>query len=307
MKTLRDLDLNLLVVFREVMSTRQISQAARNLGLSQPAASNALTRLRATFDDELFVRAGHSMQPTRLALQLSEPIAAALALIQNSIHQQDAFDPATSDRHFSVAMTDVGEVHFMPSLIALCAEIAPGVRLSAVRSNGAALREALHDGSIDLAVAPFEDMPEGLFRQLLFRQQCVSLFRASHPFARRPPTSLAEFRAARHLFVADAVGPYAEIQRRMEKAGVLRAGHDQVASFLTAPFIVAASDCVVTVPDRLVPQFAEPLGLVCAKPPLRLPVLRTCTFWHRRANDDVGNRWLRSLIADAFGGTKLSQ
>lgn len=307
MKNLRDVDLNLLVVFREIVATRQISQAARNLGLSQPAASNALTRLRATFDDALFVRAGHAMQPTRLALQLAGPIGAALALIQESIHKQDAFEPSTSDRHFSLAMTDLAEVHFMPRLIERCARDAPGVRLGVVRSSGTALRDALHDGSIDLAVAPYEDMPEGLFRQLLFRQECVTLFRASHPFAAKPPTTLAEFRAARHLFVSQAVGPYAEIQRRMEQAGVRRSGQDQVSSHLTVPFVVAASDCVVTVPDRLVSQFAGPLGLKWAKPPLRLPTLRTCVFWHRRAHEDLGNRWLRSLIGEMFGDSATAR
>ncbi|KAF1023243.1 MAG: PCP degradation transcriptional activation protein [Paracidovorax wautersii] len=302
---LRDIDLNLLVVFHEVMATGGISPAARRLGLSQPAASNALARLRQSLGDELFVRAGARMQPTALAVQLAGPVEAALALLQDGLRYRAAFDPATDTRHFRVAMTDVGEVYFLPRLLPLLQARAPGVRLHAVQATGAALKAGLQDGSIDLALGPFEDMPASFFQQRLFRQSCVCLFNQAHAFAQTPPRTLAAYRQARHLSVANAASPYVEIQARMEKAGIAMARHDQVSSFLTAPFVVATSDCVVTVPLKLAEHFADSLALRWIEPP-RLPTLATHCFWHQRVHQDAGHARLRGLIAERFADAPVS-
>lgn len=297
---LRDLDLNLLLLFREVMRTGSVSEAARQLGLSQPAASNALARLRLRLGDDLFVRAGPRMQPTALARQLAGPIESALTLLQDSLKYRAGFDPAQDQRHFRVAMTDVGEVYFLPRLLAQLQARAPGVRIHAVAASGAALKTGLQDGSIDLALGPFEDLSAGFYQKLLFRQSCVCLFGAGHAFARRRP-SLTGYRQARHLWVANAASPYQDIQTRMEKAGIALAQLDQVSSFLTAPFVVAASDCVVTVPQMLAEHFASHLKLRWIIPPLRLPTLATRCLWHQRAHQDAGHVWLRGVIAEVFG------
>ncbi|MDB5959955.1 MAG: LysR family transcriptional regulator, partial [Massilia sp.] len=142
----REMDLNLLVVFQEVFEQRQISAAARRLNLSQSAVSNALARLRRTFDDELFVRTGAGMQPTPLAEHLAEPIAAALASVTLALNRPAAFDPATSERQFVIAMTDVAEIYFMPPLIERCRAVAPGIGLATVRPSQADLKTAMEAG-----------------------------------------------------------------------------------------------------------------------------------------------------------------
>ena len=114
---LRELDLNLLVIFNQLLVDRSVSVAAESLGLTQPAASNALKRLRTTFNDELFVRTPKGMQPTPYAAQLAEPISQAISLLHGAINRQDEFDPATSQKRFVVAMTDIGEIYFMSRLI----------------------------------------------------------------------------------------------------------------------------------------------------------------------------------------------
>lgn len=297
---LREVDLNLLVIFKDIMETRNISATARRLNMSQPAASNALARLRAAVGDELLVRSGQTMQPTRVAELIAQDVADGMALLQAALSRRETFDPAHDSRRFVIAMTDVGEVYFMPRLLAYCSRHAPNVRLEVSYESGSELRSGLQVGQIDLALGPHEDMSDTLLQLRLFKQHCVSLFRASHPFASQPPTSLAKYRDARHLFVSNPASPYIEIQNRMEKAGVRMSAHDQVSSFLTAPFVVAISDYVVTVPLKLAEQFAGPLALRSIRPPIRLPELETHCFWHRRSLADPALAWLRGVIVELF-------
>lgn len=297
---LREIDLNLLVLFKDLMETRSISATARRLNLSQPAASNALARLRATLGDPLLVRSGHTMQPTRLASRIVSDIEQGMAHLLAALSQRDTFDPATDSRRFTIAVTDVGEVYFLPKLLAYCAEHARHVHIEASYASGAALRDGLQEGRIDLVLGPHEDLAESLLHVRLFKQHCVTLFRASHPFAANPPASLDDYRKARHVLVSNPASPYVEIQQRMEKAGIRVASHDQVSNFITALFVVASSDCVATVPYKLAEQFAEPLALRSIRPPLRLPELETHCFWHGRNQTDVGLAWLRRVIVELF-------
>ncbi|MBW8898645.1 MAG: LysR family transcriptional regulator [Massilia sp.] len=293
------IDLNLLSVFQEVYRERQISAAARRLGLTQSAVSNALARLRRTFGDELFVRTAHGMQPTPLAQQMAEPIGAAMAQVALALSQRSRFDPATSGRRFTLAMTDVGEVYFMPVLIERCRACAPNVEIASIRANGLTLKDDMETGRVDLAIGAFEDVSEALYHRALFRQRFVSMFRKEHPLA-RGKVDLARFVAASHLIVDAAQSPYDRINGLLEKAGVTAGTRFRVPHFTAVPYIVSTSDLVVTVPQKLAESAASPFGLKWIEPPLALPTLQTNVFWHRRFNHDPGIQWLRGLIADVF-------
>ena len=293
------IDLNLLSVFQEVYRERQISAAARRLGLTQSAVSNALARLRRTFGDELFVRTAHGMQPTPLAQQMAEPIGAAMAQVALALSQRSRFDPATSGRRFTLAMTDVGEVYFMPVLIERCRAIAPNVEIASIRANGLTLKDDMETGRVDLAIGAFEDVSEALYHRALFRQRFVSMFRKDHPLA-KGKVDLARFVAAPHLIVDAAQSPYDRINGLLEKAGVTAGTRFRVPHFTAVPYIVSTSELVVTVPQKLAESAASPFGLKWIEPPLALPTLQTNVFWHRRFNHDPGIQWLRGLIADVF-------
>ena len=293
------IDLNLLSVFQEVYRERQISAAARRLGLTQSAVSNALARLRRTFGDELFVRTAHGMQPTPLAQQMAGPIGAAMAQVALALSQRSRFDPATSGRRFTLAMTDVGEVYFMPVLIERCRASAPNVEIASIRANGLTLKDDMETGRVDLAIGAFEDVSEALYHRALFRQRFVSMFRKEHPLA-RGKVDLARFVAASHLIVDAAQSPYDRINGLLEKAGVTARTRFRVPHFTAVPYIVSTSDLVVTVPQKLAESAASPFGLKWIEPPLALPTLQTNVFWHRRFNHDPGIQWLRGLIADVF-------
>jgi DNA-binding transcriptional LysR family regulator len=294
------LDLNLLAVFQEVYRERQISSAARRLGLTQSAVSNALSRLRRTFGDELFVRTGGGMQPTPFAEQVAGPVGAAMAQVALALNQRSQFDPATSARRFVLAMTDVGEVHFMPALIERCRAVAPHVQVSSVRAGSVALKEELETGRVDLAVGPFDNISDALYQRLLFRQPYVSMFRKGHPLGRGKVT-LERFAKAEHLLVDATDSPYDRINQLLEQASVGHATRFRVPHFTAVPYIVSGSELVVTVPQKLAERAARPFGLHWIVPPLALPELQTNLFWHRRFNQDPGNQWLRALVVEVFG------
>ncbi len=295
----KDIDLNLLVVFQEVFQERQISHVARRLQLSQPAVSNALARLRKTFDDELFVRTASGMQPTPLAQQLAEPIASALANITRALNQQENFQASRSQRHFKIAMTDVGEMYFMPRLIAQCRRFAPAIKISTVRASSMDLMAALETGQIDVAMAAFEEVSGALYQRRLFQQDYVCLYRQGHPIMHADVSKL-DFLNAEHIIVASSESPYDKINQVLDKAGIASRASFTVPHFSALPYILANTDGVATVPQKLAESAAQPFKLAFSKPPLRMPVLQTNIYWHRRFAQDEGNQWLRALLVELF-------
>jgi DNA-binding transcriptional LysR family regulator len=296
---LRELDLNLLLVFHEVFRERQISSAARRLKVTQSAVSNALARLRRSVGDELFVRTTEGMQPTPYAERMSEQVAAALAQLEQALRPEQSFDPATSRRRFTIAMTDVGEMYFMPRLVEACARVAPQVDIASVRAGLVDLRTEMEAGRVDLAIGAFDDAPAVLYQRRLFRQAYASLFRRGHPLAEEAFT-LKRLAGLRHLVVTSMESPYDAINAALAQAGIDLAASFSVPHFAAVPYIVSTTDLVATVPQKLAERAAGPFQLEAVESPLRLPALQTNMFWHRRYNQDEGNRWLRGLVAEHF-------
>lgn len=295
----RHIDLNLLVVFNEIFQEQQISGVAKRLNLSQPAVSNALARLRRTFDDQLFVRTKDGMQPTPLAVQLSGPIRLALNGLTEAMNVQEKFDARSSSRHFRLALTDVAELYFMPRLIRQCTELAPQVRISTERTSSLDLMSDMGAGRIDIAIGAFKEVSDALFQRRLFKQHYVVMMRSDHPLAADNLTQ-KKYLAADHLIVDSGESPYDSINHDMEKAGVMSTARFSVPHFTAVPYIIAHSDLLVTVPQKLAESAALPFRLTYQPSPLRLPVLQTNIFWHRRYNQDQGNQWLRNLIGEIF-------
>ncbi|MFZ6691734.1 LysR family transcriptional regulator [Undibacterium sp. SXout20W] len=295
----KDIDLNLLIVFQQVFQERQISAVARQLGLSQPAVSNALARLRRTVGDELFVRTANGMQPTPRAEQLADSVTLALRHITAALNPQEDFDAVTSQRQFTIAMTDVGEVYFMPLLAAKLHVCAPHLHLTTVRASSIDLKTDMESGRVDLAIGAFDHLSDAWYQRRLFTQNYVCMFRRHHPLA-GASLELNHFLAAQHLIVASQEQPYIKINQSLEKAGILTSAHFKVPHFVAVPYIVSTSDLLVTVPKKLAERAAVPFGLHYVKSPLRLPVLQTNVFWHRRYHQDAGNLWLRNFISELF-------
>ncbi len=296
---LRDLDLNLLVVFNQLLIERRVSRVAETLGLTQPAVSNALARLRRLLGDELFLRTSRGMEPTSFAKQLAEPVADALSLIHSAVNQRTSFDPATSERAFTVGMTDIGEIYFLSALIDELARVAPGVSISTVRNTAVNLKDEMEAGYVDLALGLLPQLKAGFLHRRLFRQRYVCLFRKSHRLDKRR-ISLREFSEADHCVVMSAGTGHGKVDELLERSGVQRRVRLRVPHFVAVGQILHASDMIATVPERFAQRVAEPYGLTYVEHPATLPEIAISLFWHAKFHRDPASQWLRGVVLKLF-------
>lgn len=298
---LSEIDLNLLVVFNQLLIDRSASRAAVSLGLSQPATSNALRRLRQLLGDELFLRTPHGMEPTPYALQLAEPVTLALGTLHSALNVRASFDPATSTRAFTLAMTDVGEIYFLPVLMDALAHAAPGITLRTVRVTDDTLKDDMAAGQVDLALGLLPQLQAGFFQQALFRQGYVCLMRQNHPLTAQPALSLNHFSAADHVRVVSAGTGHGRVDEALARHGITRRIRLTVPHFVALGHVLASTDLIATVPERFALRAAAPFGLSTRALPVSLPETAIHQFWHARLHRDPGCQWLRGVIASAFG------
>lgn len=293
------MDLNLLTIFVQLYEDRKVSLAAENLGLSQPAVSSALGRLRRMFGDEVFLRTARGMQPTPLADQMAVPIANALTAIRETIHQPLLFDAATSLRLFTFAMTDIGEFHFLPKLMENLKTLAPGVTISTVRSTAINLKFEMEAGKVDLALGHLPDLTTDFHCRTLFSQRYVCLFRSGHALD-QGVLSVEDFAAAEHAVVISAGTGHGRADEFMQRAGILRRIRLRVPHFVALADILESSDLIATVPAAFAIRSIKQFNLCYVPHPIDLPLIDINLFWHSKYHRDPANRWLRELIARQF-------
>ncbi len=297
---LKDIDLNLLVIFQQLLQERRVSAVAANLGLTQPTISNALNRLRQQLNDDLFLRTSTGMEPTAYAMQLAEPIGYALSSIHETLNQRTRFDPASSQRKFIVGMNDIGEIYFLPKLMELLSEIAPGISISTIRTTGANLAEDMEAGRIDIAIGWLPHLKAGFFQRRLFVQEHVCLFRQGHLLDKDSALTKDEFEAAEHVVVSSAGTGHASVDATIERLGIKRKAALKVPHFVAVGHILATTDMVATVPERFARHCLEPFHLRYVELPMKLPEIGINLFWHSRFHKEAGNQWLRGILFDHF-------
>jgi len=294
-----DIDLNLLRAFDAILREGGVTAAAERLGLSQPAMSHALARLRRLLNDPLFVRTPRGMHPTPFARRLAPPVRQALDLIRETLTHQTGFEPKTSQRVFRLHLTDVGELVFLPPLLARLREEAPGVRVEVEQRRQEQVADALAAGDIDLALGFLPALSADIAQKQLFRDRYVCLVRAGHPSIGRK-LSLAQFLQASHVLVAAEGSPHQIVEQTLRARGLQRKIALHVPHFTVVPMILARTDCMVIVPEGFVRAVA-PLGRFKAlRPPVEIPALDVKIHWHRRFDQDPGIAWLRDVLADLY-------
>ena len=295
------LDLNLLLVFHHLLREKRVSAVAAVLGMSQPAVSSALGRLRASLGDELFLRTQRGMAPTPYALQLADPVAAALDGLQQALNVRASFDPANSERSFTLAMTDVGEMYFLPVLMDALAGAAPGVTLNVVAVTSASLRDDMASGRTDLALGLLPQLQAGFFQQALFRQPYVCLMREGHPLATATTLSLTDFAAASHVRVIAAGTGHGRVDEALERQGLQRRIRLTVPHYVALGDVLGHSDLIATVPERFAQRVIGPFNLTTRPLPLAVDGSVIHQFWHARLHKDPGHQWLRGQVSQLFG------
>lgn len=285
-------DLNLLRIFAAIYAERNVSRAALATGLSQPAMSNALMRLRKTCSDVLFVRTTQGMEPTALADELIGPVRQALAILQNSLEKPYGFDPQESERTFRILMSDAGESAVLPRLMTVVLREAPNVHIEAVRCPNEQYARALQSGEADLAIGNLAFLKSGFYQQRLFGDPYCCIARKRHPMI-GGKLSLQQYLQAQHVSIstgnADELVERALAKRRMKRNVILRVTHYHVAVD-----IVEGTNLVATVPRNAAHNAR---GLQVLPIPLKIPAADVRQFWHRRSHKDPANQWLRGMLA----------
>lgn len=299
---LSEIDLNLLVLFQQLMVERRVSRVADNMGLTQPAVSNALARMRRLFGDELFLRTPSGMVPTPFAEQLAEPVSYALGMIHAGLNQRTEFEPASLKCTFTIGMTDIGEIVFLPALIERLGREAPGVLLNTVRNTAVNLRDDMEAGKVDLAIGLLPQLKAGFFQRRLFRQRYVCLFRRGHELD-RPRLTLADFQAAEHLVIVSADTGHGKVDELIQKSGTGRIVRLTVPHFVSVGHILQRTALVATVPERLAQTLTGPFDLTLRTPPVKLPEVPINVFWHAKVHRSPISQWLRGLVFELFGAT----
>lgn len=296
----KELDLNLLRVFDAIATHGGVTPAAEALGLSQPALSNALTRLRRAFDDPLFVRTPSGMQPTPRAQALAPGVRGALAMLESSLSQIPGFDPATAERTYRFSTSDLGETMFLPPIIETLQREAPYLRIETTPVPMARIAAALEAGEIDLAMGSLEGRQRGVRTQALFREPYRLVARAGHPrLARR--VARADLATFEYVVVAPAETAHRKVEVALRRLGVGARVAVRMPHFMAIPGILEKSDLVAIVPQMLADTFCRDARLIQQAYPAPLGGLQIRMFWHQRFERDPANRWMRELVIRLHG------
>ena len=295
-------DLNLMRVFLAIWETRSLTLAADRLALSQPAVSHGLRRLRDAFEDPLFVRTADGMQPTEAAMRLHGPIDRALDLLYGAMQRHAGFDAATSTRRFRISMSDMSAFYFLPPLLAVFQESAPGIAIEIVPIPLANVESGMRSGEIDLALGYVPGLSSDCQSQTLFHDEYVCMLRSGHPEGKRALTrdALGRLRyvvtdsgATGHGLTEKWLGQL-EIQRNV----VLKLPH-----FIAAPEIVRSTDLALMFPRSIAERFNRGRAYRLLPLPFDLPPIEVKLHVHQRFAADAGIAGLRAAIAEMFGAT----
>ncbi len=305
----RTLDLNLLRVFDQVMAERNLTRAARNLSMTQPAVSNALNRLRDALGDRLVLRSGYGVEPTPKALALWPAISDALRQLETSIAPRD-FVAAEATNAFTLAMADATAAEVVPGLVEILERDAPGISIRMVPLTTRDPRRLLEEGAVDLAVGFFPAVLADLTAQeqsgamalfeheRLYDGQYVCVMRKGHKLSRGALT-VERFCEARHMLVSFSGRPYGFIDEALASLGRQRRVVLTVNQFFTAGLVVENSDLLTVLPRHFIGSTGREDHLVQRELPFEVPPVHVDTLWHRQQTQRPEHAWLRQAVAAA--------
>jgi DNA-binding transcriptional LysR family regulator len=300
------IDLNLLLALDVLVEERSVTKAGQRIGLSQPAMSNVLRRLRQLLDDPVLVRTSQGMVPTTRATELIGPVRKALAEIEGALTKDQKFEPSQARRAFRVAAVDHTWVVLLPHLARLLADRAPGIRLDFFPYSDATNAD-LESGAIDAAVVvgPGHGRAAGFQRAEMYDDNFDCLVRKNHPLVKRRLT-LRRYLDVGHVVASARSRRGGLVDRALKKKGLSRRVQLIVPHFVAAPFVVANTDLIATLPRGVALPFARMLDLSVFPPPLKLQGGPWFLVWHERTLRDPAQTWLREQIMEVSLGLRGS-
>ena len=301
---IESLDLNLLRVFDAVYRSRNISRAAEQLGLSQPATSQALTRLRLLLRDQLFERAMGGVRPTERADRLARSVQAGMALLEAGLQEDDQFDPLTSTAEVRLHLTDIGEARFLPKLMAAMRERAPNMQVQAKAWAPGDVTAALETGQLHFAIGFLPGVQDTAKEELLTDRYAL-LLRADHPISRFAKAGKLPLEKLTELHYV-SVRSHTDTMRILQMLGLENQVRLVTSNFLALPAIVRSTDLGVLMPREIAIGF-DPSECFCLlDSTLPLKEFTVSLHWSRRFQHLPMHQWLKGLVVELFKSRSTS-
>ena len=300
---IRSIDLNLLVALDALLTERNVTRAAGKLGLSQSAMSASLARLRQVFGDPLLLRTAGGMLPTSKASSLAAPVKQVLDEITRIVESSESFDPARANVNFNIAASDNVEFAILPPLVHHLEIHAPRTRLHIQPSDYAAIAKQLESGDADLAVINVANAPGAMRSRPLYTERFVAVARREHPQI-GDELKLSDFVSLDHVLVerhGRTFAAAAQIDELLAAQGLKRNVRLSVPHFLLVPELVARSDMIGVLPERLARNYKMRLQVL--ELPFDIPHLTIGAVWHERTHRNPAQIWLRQTLAELMQGS----
>ena len=293
-------DLNLFVILNAIYTEGSLTKAAEVVGITQPAVSNALSRLRERFDDDLFIRTGSGMVPTQKTENIISDIQNALSLMQQSVNEPDTFDPKLSNRNFKLSLGDVSEGRVLPYIMNEIDKNAPFVSMGSYAYSRSDQVHALATHNLYFVVDPIIPASEEINSYKVFEDDFVAMYRDDHPLGKIDEVSVDDILAQRHLHVSNRKRGLHLIDVELDKIGYRREIALRCQHFLIAPRIIRSTDLVL-MGTR---SFAKSHNLQFIEIPTEIPSIEYHLIWHKSDEGDGGHLWMKDLIIEAFVDAK---
>ena len=290
-------DLNLFKVFEVIYNEKNLTKAGEILGISQPAVSNALGRLRITFDDELFIRTSKGMAPTPISQNIIKDIRNALSLMRNTITESDSFKPKEAKTTFKISIGDTSEYRLLPELIQKITKLAPGVNVESYLTPREDTPRELAAGNIDFAIDPPVHTESNLKHQKIYEDNYVLIMRKDHPIAKKGKITLKNYLNLSHVHISKRNSGLGHVDMTLYRLGLTRRIALRAQHYLVAPYILEQSDLVIT----SIKSFARGRELKVFKLPFDINPLILHLYWHSSKDLDPSTAWMKNLIFNAYG------
>jgi DNA-binding transcriptional LysR family regulator len=298
---IKDTDLNLFIAFDVIYTEKNLTKSGQVLGITQPAVSNALARLRDLFNDELFIRTSRGMIPTPVANQLIGDIRNALSLIQNTISVSEKFDPSTANMTFKISIGDTSEYRLLPLLIKELAEIAPKVKVETYLTARKDAPRELASGAIDFSIDPPLQSDQHLKHEKIYQEDYVMIVRKDHPILKKQKITIEDYLDLSHIHISNRKTGMGHVDMTLYKLGLSRDIYLRAQHFLVAPYIVEQSDMAITTTKG----FAVDRNLAWRELPFDIDPLVLHLYWHENNDNESSSKWMRDLMLKTYG--KLQQ
>ena len=289
-------DLNLFVILNAIYTEGSLTKAAEVVGITQPAVSNALSRLREKFNDDLFVRTGSGMVPTQKTENMILDVQSALTLIQKSVNEPDTFEPKTSERNFKLSLGDVSEGRVLPFIMKEIYKDAPNVSVGSFAYPRSDQVHALSTNNLDFVVDPIIPATDEVDSTKVFEDDFVVMHREDHDISKFKNVTIDNILDLKHLHVSGRKRGLHLIDVELEKIGFKRNVSLRCQHFLIAPSIINSTDLVL-MGTR---SFAKRNNLAFVEIPIEIPSMEYFLIWHKSDEGDGGHIWMKDLVIRAF-------